>query len=158
MMIESLFPPRIHMVQATDVVVVSPTRITCTFALPADAKVGTWSVSVTNPDTQVGSLMGFTVTAPVTVTVTPTITTPTGTVTPAPTVTRFPGGSGPPTDPDGNRLYEDVNGNGRGDFADVVLYFNQMAWIPAHEPLAAFDFNANGRIDFADVVWLFNHL
>ncbi len=33
-----------------------------------------------------------------------------------------------------------------------------MTWIPANEPLSAFDFNGNGRIDFADVVWLFNHL
>ncbi len=41
---------------------------------------------------------------------------------------------------------------------DVVLYFNQMAWIAANEPIAAFDYNGNGRIDFADVVWLFNHL
>jgi hypothetical protein len=43
-------------------------------------------------------------------------------------------------------------------FADVVLYFNQMSWITANEPLSAFDYNGNSRIDFADVVWLFNHL
>ena len=67
--------------------------------------------------------------------------------------------SGPsPLDGDGDGLYEDVNGNGRRDFADVVLYFNQMAWIAANEPAAAFDCNGNGTIDFADVVWLFNHL
>ena len=53
---------------------------------------------------------------------------------------------------------EDVNGNGRKDFADVVLYFNQMTWIAANEPVSAFDYNGNGRIDFADVVWLFNAL
>jgi PKD repeat protein len=63
-----------------------------------------------------------------------------------------------PTDTDADRLYEDVNGNGRKDFADVVLYFNQMTWIAANEPVSAFDYNGNGRIDFADVVWLFNHL
>ena len=50
-----------------------------------------------------------------------------------------------------------MNGNGRKDFADVVLYFNQMTWIAANEPVAAFDCNGNGRIDFADVVWLFNN-
>ena len=44
------------------------------------------------------------------------------------------------------------------DFADVVLYFNQMTWIAANEPVSAFDYNGNGRIDFADVVWLFNNL
>jgi hypothetical protein len=76
----------------------------------------------------------------------------------APPVLQVPGGVGVPTDPNGDGLYEDVNGNGRPDFADVVLYFNQMAWIAANEPLAAFDFNGNGRIDFADVTWLFNLL
>jgi PKD repeat protein len=51
-----------------------------------------------------------------------------------------------------------VNGNGRTDFADVVLFFAQMDWIAANEPFAAFDFNANGRIDFADAVRLFDTL
>ena len=72
--------------------------------------------------------------------------------------TQIPGGTGIPRDPDGNARYTDVNGNGRKDFEDIVLYFNQMTWIAANEPVAAFDYNANGRIDFADVVWLFNHL
>ena len=69
-----------------------------------------------------------------------------------------PGGTGRPTSTAGNGLYDDVNGNGRADFADVVLYFNQMSWIAANEPMPAFDYNGNARIDFADVVWLFNHL
>jgi hypothetical protein len=68
-----------------------------------------------------------------------------------------PGGNAP-TDTNGDGKYDDVNGNGRKDFADVVLYFNQMSWIAANEPVALFDYNANGRIDFADVVWLFSHL
>ncbi len=63
-----------------------------------------------------------------------------------------------PTDPDGDGKYEDLNGNLRKDFADVVLFFNQMTWIAANEPIVAFDFNGNGRIDFADVVSLFNEL
>jgi PKD repeat protein len=63
-----------------------------------------------------------------------------------------------PTDPDLDGLHEDVNGNGRIDFADIVLYFNSMAWIAANEPVSAFDYNGNGRIDFSDVVWLFNRL
>ena len=75
-------------------------------------------------------------------------------VTPLPVI----GGAGVPTDTDGDGLYDDVNGNDRPDFADVVLYFNQMAWIAANEPASLFDYNGNGRIDFADVVWLFNHL
>ena len=70
----------------------------------------------------------------------------------------FPGGAGAPQDPDADGLYEDVNGNGRQDFADVVLFFNQMTWCAENEPLAAFDFNRNDRIDFADAVLLFNGL
>ena len=69
-----------------------------------------------------------------------------------------PGGAGLPTDTDDDGKYDDVNGNGRKDFADVVLYFNQMAWIAGNEPVSLFDYNGNGRIDFADVVWLFNNL
>ena len=62
-----------------------------------------------------------------------------------------------PTDLNGDEKYEDVNGNGRKDFADVVV-FNQMTWIAANEPVAAFDNNMNGRVDFADIVRLFNNL
>ena len=69
-----------------------------------------------------------------------------------------PGGYGTPQDLDGDTRFEDVNGNSRVDFADVTLYFNQMAWIAANEPLTSFDYNGNGRIDFADVVVLFGGL
>ncbi len=73
-------------------------------------------------------------------------------------VLAVPPSTRPPTDTDGDGVYDDVNDNGRKDFSDVVLYFNQMTWIAAHEPTALFDCNANGRIDFVDVVWLFSHL
>ena len=75
-----------------------------------------------------------------------------------PMVVKIPGAVSLPRDKDDDGLFEDVNGNDRKDFADVVLYFNQMTWIAANEPLAAFDYNENGRIDFADVTWLFNNL
>ena len=64
---------------------------------------------------------------------------------------------GPAGDPNGDGLCEDVNGNGRKDFADVVLLFNQLDWCSRHAPWA-FDFNGNGRVDFADVVRLFTLL
>jgi PKD repeat protein len=70
----------------------------------------------------------------------------------------LPGYTLPPTDPDDDFIFEDLNGNGRLDFADVVLYFNQMEWIAAHEPVGAFDLNGNGRIDFADIVKLFSEI
>ncbi|MEN6341251.1 MAG: IPT/TIG domain-containing protein, partial [Methanospirillum sp.] len=127
-------------IPATGVEVVSPTRITCQIPLPAAAEPGARDVVVTNPGGANATLVGgFTVVAP-------------------PGVVPVPTGSGVPTDTDGDGQYEDVNGNGRKDFADVVLYFDQMSWIAANEPLSAFDFGGNGRIDFADVVALFNEL
>lgn len=69
-----------------------------------------------------------------------------------------PGSPAKPTDPDGDHIYEDVNGNGRRDFADVTLCFNQMEWIAANEPISAFDLNGNGRIDFSDIVLLFGEI
>ena len=68
-----------------------------------------------------------------------------------------PGGEAAPTDPDNDGIFDDVNGNGTADFADIVLYFCQMGWIMENEPLFGFDCNRNGAIDFADIVWLFNN-
>jgi PKD repeat protein/sugar lactone lactonase YvrE len=83
---------------------------------------------------------------------------PVTTTTSSPSLLPVSGGIGVPRDLDGDGLYDDLNGNGRLDFADVTLFFAQMTWIAANEPVAAFDFNGNGRIDFADVTWLFQHL
>ena len=69
-----------------------------------------------------------------------------------------PPGTGRPKDLDGDRLFEDVNGNGRLDFADVVVFFNAMEWMSGNEPVQFFDFNHNLRIDFGDVVELFEML
>ena len=60
-------------------------------------------------------------------------------------------------DLDGDGLHEDLNGNGRMDFQDVVMLFNYLDILGSHPIIAAlFDFNGNGRLDFADVVTLFN--
>gem|GEM_PF-3099780 len=62
-------------------------------------------------------------------------------------------------DLDGDGLYEDLNGNDRLDYNDVVTLFNMLDILGAHPFIAAcFDFNHNGRLDFADVVTLFNVL
>jgi PKD repeat protein len=53
---------------------------------------------------------------------------------------------------------EDLNGNIRPDFNDVVLMFDQMQWIGVNEPICAFDFNGNRRIDFNDIVKLFGEI
>ena len=63
-----------------------------------------------------------------------------------------------PNDQDGDGLFEDVNGNGRKDFNDVIVYFNHMTCIAAFEDWQYFNFNGNGRIDFADIILIFNHL
>ena len=76
----------------------------------------------------------------------------------APLVTTVPVGTGLPADTNAYGRFDDVNGNGRRDFADVVLYLTQMTWTAAKGPEALFDCNGNGRIDFAGVVWLFNRL
>ncbi|WP_148208228.1 carbohydrate-binding protein [Methanosphaerula palustris] len=78
--------------------------------------------------------------------------------TPLSGVCIVPGGTALPADTDGDGLYDDVNGDGVFNFADVALYFNQMEWISDNEPVAAFDYNGNGRVDFGDVIWLFNYL
>jgi PKD repeat protein len=70
----------------------------------------------------------------------------------------FPGKTSPPTDPDGDGICEDMNGNGFKDFNDVVLFFKQMEWVQANEPVELFDFNHNGYIDFNDIVRLFREL
>ncbi len=38
----------------------------------------------------------------------------------------FPAGVGLPTDTNRDGVFDDINGNGRGDFADVALYFGQL--------------------------------
>jgi PKD repeat protein len=70
----------------------------------------------------------------------------------------LPGQAAPPADPDNDGVYEDLNSNGRKDFNDVVLFFDHLDWIVAHEPVAAFDYNGNNRIEFADIVMLYNEL
>ena len=70
----------------------------------------------------------------------------------------LPGLSKSPTDPDNDGLFEDINGNGKKDFNDVVLFFESIEWIVGNEPLHNFDFNENGRIDFNDIIRLFEEV
>jgi PKD repeat protein len=70
----------------------------------------------------------------------------------------LPGQTMPPTDPDKDGIYEDINGNGRKDFNDIVLFFRQLDWIAANEPVAAFDYNNNRRVEFSDIVLLFKEM
>jgi len=65
-----------------------------------------------------------------------------------------PGGS-PPTDPDSDGHFEDVNGNGRMDYDDIVLLFKQFDSDAVTMNKAAYDFNDNGKLDFDDIVSLY---
>ena len=73
-------------------------------------------------------------------------------------VVPLPGYTIPPTDPDGDGLFEDINGNGSLDFNDVVVFFKNLEWVEDNEPIDCFDFNGNGNIDFDDIVKLFNEV
>ncbi|WP_188882936.1 alkaline phosphatase PhoX [Halarchaeum grantii] len=60
-----------------------------------------------------------------------------------------------PSDPDGDGRYEDVNGNGRVDYDDVVLLFDRMESKSVASNARSFDFNENDRLDYADIVHLY---
>ena len=70
----------------------------------------------------------------------------------------LPGYTLPPTDPDQDGVYEDLNGNGEAGFNDVVLFFKYIDWIDENEPVPAFDFTGNGEIGYNDIVWLFREM
>ena len=75
-------------------------------------------------------------------------------VTGPPTVT---GGSAP-TDPDGDGLYEDLNGNGRLDYDDVRVLFENFETDSVRLNKAAYDINENGELDFDDIVDLYEEV
>jgi len=60
-----------------------------------------------------------------------------------------------PRDLNGDGLYEDINGNGRSEFNDIVTLFNQIDHVISNQPWWVFDFDLNGYINLHDVVNLF---
>jgi outer membrane protein assembly factor BamB len=64
------------------------------------------------------------------------------------------GASAPPTDPDGDGLYEDVNGDGTVDFDDAVALAFADTGDLTPEQRDALDFDRDGDVDFADAVEL----
>lgn len=67
----------------------------------------------------------------------------------------FPGIGLTPRDLNGDGLAEDINGNGRLDYNDLTIFFQNLEWARTAQPTEYFDFNGNGRLDYADVVVLF---
>ena len=58
-------------------------------------------------------------------------------------------------DSDGDFTCEDVNGNGRLDFSDVVILFTNLESPVVLNNTDDFDFNGNGLLDMADLIVLF---
>lgn len=67
-------------------------------------------------------------------------------------------GGDAPTDPDGDGLYEDLNGNGRLDYDDVNVLFENIDADSVRLNEAAYDFNENGKLDYDDVVDLYEEV
>jgi PKD repeat protein len=84
--------------------------------------------------------------------------TKTGYITVSTGVVTLPDQTLPPTDPDNDGLYEDLNGNGRKDYNDLQLFYSNLIWIADNEPRASFDFNGNERIDFNDLQIIYNEM
>ena len=70
----------------------------------------------------------------------------------------LPGNQNSPTDPDGDGVFEDLNGNGLIDFDDVVQFFQYFEWIETNYPAEIIDVNGNGYIDFDDIITLFKEV
>ncbi|MFB6196040.1 MAG: alkaline phosphatase PhoX [Haloplanus sp.] len=67
-------------------------------------------------------------------------------------------GGAAPTDPDGDGLYEDLNGNGRLDYEDIEVLFSNFDADSVTMNKAAYDFNENGQLDFDDIVDLYEEV
>jgi subtilisin family serine protease len=63
----------------------------------------------------------------------------------------LPNQDAPPTDTDGDNLYEDADGNGVFDIFDVLVFFNTHDAPMMDEHGWAFDFNNDGEVDVFDV-------
>lgn len=68
----------------------------------------------------------------------------------------LPGMSAASNDLDGDGLTEDINGNGRLDFSDIVALFEYLDSPDIQTHPEFYDFNRNGVIDMADVISLFD--
>jgi PKD repeat protein len=60
-----------------------------------------------------------------------------------------------PKDPDGDNLFEDIDGDGRLTFHDVTVFFLNFGWFEAVQDVRFFDFDHNGRFDYGDIISLF---
>ena len=74
------------------------------------------------------------------------------------TLPTLPGMNGPVADLDCDGLMEDINANGRLDFADLVALFENFGEAIVTDNWQLFDFNGSGDSDMGDVLALFQLL
>lgn len=67
------------------------------------------------------------------------------------TLVPLPGFIKLPTSPKGDGKYTDLDGDGKLDKEDVRIFFYNIDWVRANEPVSDFDFNGNGIIDYGDI-------
>jgi PKD repeat protein len=67
-------------------------------------------------------------------------------------------GTKSPGDPDADGQYEDLNGNGRLDYDDVVALFSNLNSDAVQLNKEAYDFNENGELDYDDIVTLYEEI
>ena len=63
-----------------------------------------------------------------------------------------------PKDLNGDGLFEDVNGNGKLDFGDIVILFLNFERSEIRDYCQFYDFNGDGQVNFGDVIALFEML
>ena len=63
-----------------------------------------------------------------------------------------------PADPDGDGVYEDVNGDGEVNYSDVVTFFEHVRDPAVRDHGVAYDFDGDGDATYNDVVVLFEEL
>lgn len=82
----------------------------------------------------------------------------TATVTAQDQIPDVSGDGNPPTDGDGDGLYEDVNGDGDATISDVQAFFTSYNDDAVTNNSASFDFNGDGSVSVSDVQALFNEV
>jgi len=60
-----------------------------------------------------------------------------------------------PKDLDGDGLFEDVNGDGKFNFGDIVTLFLNFERSEIRDYCQFYDFNGDGQVNFGDVIELF---
>ena len=63
-----------------------------------------------------------------------------------------------PADPDGDGLYEDVDGNGLVGFGDVIVLYENLGSRAVTDHVARYDYDGNGLVGFGDVIDLYETL